>query len=339
MLYFALLAVIVIAGVLAYLALQPAGLNVRRSRVVRCTPEAAFDLVRDLRRARDWSPWLLHEPSAELTYSDEPDAARGWYAWDGALIGAGRIAQVALHPPERIEQRIAFKRPFESTAAVTWEFAATEQDGAPATEIFWTMRGRVPLLRRFIGPRMTQVCGKDFELGLTRLRALLDPSAPKLDIRFPGVLHLPAQSALTIPFDGGLQDMIRAMDEGFPRLAGAVVERGIEPSGPPFTAYHVADPKAGRFRCDIAMPVPPDTDPGELTLKHFAGGAFEVTEVQGSYDFMELAWHAAMGHLRMAKRTWERTRPMLEIYVTGPDTAAGDDELLTRICVPVRPKG
>ncbi len=28
----------------------------------------------------------------------------------------------------------------------------------------------------------------------------------------------------------------------------------------------------------------------------------DVTEVQGSYDFMELAWHTAMGHLRMVKR-------------------------------------
>ena len=157
----------------------------------------------------------------------------------------------------------------------------------------------------FLAPMFSRLIAKDYELGLVRLRAVLDPSAPKLDIRFPGTTEMPAMAALTMPF----------------------------------TAYHMADPEAGRFRCDLAVPVPFDTESGELTLKHFAGGAFEVTEVQGSYDFMELAWHAAMGHLRMVKRQWDRSRPAMEIYATGPDTAASDDELLTRICVPVKPKG
>ncbi|MCG6942697.1 MAG: SRPBCC family protein [Thiohalocapsa sp.] len=339
MLYLILFPLVVIAGLLVFLAIQPGEVRVRRSLVMRCTPEAAFDLVRDLGRWPDWSPRLLHEPDAERTSSDAPDAAGGWYAWNGQLIGAGRVTQVALHPPERIERRIAFQRPFKFKGAVTWEFAATAQDGTPATEVFWIMRGRMPFLLRFLAPMFSQFVDKDFELGLVRLRALLDPAAPKLNIRFPGAAELPAQSALTLPFEGGMDDMIRAMEAGFPRLAGVLAARGIEPAGPPFTAYHMAHPKADRFRCDIAIPVPPDTAPGELTLKHFAGGLFEVTEVQGSYDFMALAWHTATGHLRMAKRQWDRARPALEIYATGPDRAASDDALLTRICVPVKAKG
>ena len=74
--------------------------------------------MRDLRGWRDWRPWLLHEPDAALTYSDEPDAAGGWYDWDGKIIGAGRITQVALHGPERIEQRLVFRRPVPMAA--TW---------------------------------------------------------------------------------------------------------------------------------------------------------------------------------------------------------------------------
>ncbi len=338
MFYLSLFALVVIAGLLGFVAFQPGEINVRRSRVMRCSPEAAFELVRDLRRWPDWSPWLLHEPDAVLSYSDAPDSVEGWYEWDGKVIGAGRITQVSLHPPERIEQRLAFKRPFKSTAAVSWEFAATEQDGAPATEIFWTMRGRMPFLLRFLGPMMTQAVGKDYELGLVRLRALLDPDAPKLSIRFEGDTELPAQIALTIPFAGTLKDMVAAMKAGFTRLAGFVAERGIEPAAPPFTAYYMADPKGDRFRCDIAMPVPPDTEPGELTRKHIAGGAFVAAEVQGSYDFLELAWHSAMGHLRMAKRQWDRSRPSLEVYVKDPEQVASDDELLTRIYLPVKSK-
>lgn len=337
MLYLLLFPLLVIAGVLVFLAMQSGQIAVRRSIVVRCAPQDAFERVRDLRGWRDWSPWLLHEPDAELSYSDDPTSKGGWYAWSGQLIGAGRITHVALHPPERIEQRIAFKRPFKSNAAVSWELAATEHDGAPATEVFWSMRGRMPFLLRFMAPAMSGLIGKDYELGLTLLRARLDPAAPRLAIRFPGEVELRGQHAWTIPFEGGPGDIKQAMEDGFRRLAVVAAERGVTPTGAPFSAYRLADPKAGRLRFDAALPVPEGADPGEFGYQHFAGGPHLVTEVQGSYDFMELGWHAAMGHLRMVKRQWDRTRPALEVYEHGPDEAAGDDELLTRILIPLKP--
>jgi DNA gyrase inhibitor GyrI len=337
MFYLLLLPLLVIAGVLMFLAMQPGQIAVRRSIVVRCTPEQAFERVLDLRGWRDWSPWLLHEPDAELSYSDEPGARGGWYAWHGQLIGAGRITHVALHPPERIEQRIEFKRPFKTTAAVSWEFAATVQDSAPATEVFWSMRGRMPFLLRFIAPTLSGLIGKDFDLGLTLLRARLDPAAPRLAIRFPGETDIPAQHAWTIPFQGSFSDIKQAMEDGFRRLIATAAERGVSPTGAPFSAYRLADPKGGGVRFDAALPVPEGTAPGELGATDFAGGRYLVTEVQGSYDLMELGWHAAMGHLRMVKRQWDRGRPALEVYEQGPDEAAGDDDLLTRILIPLKP--
>jgi hypothetical protein len=337
MLYLLLFPLLVIVGVLLFLAAQSGQIAVRRSMVIRCTPEQAFERVRDLRSWRDWSPWLLHEPDAEVSYSDDPTARGGWYAWSGRLTGAGRITHVALHPPERIEQRIAFKRPFKSNAAVSWEFAATEQDGSPATEAFWSMRGRMPFLLRFMAPAMSGLIGQDYELGLTLLRARLDPAAAQLRIRFPGEVDMPAQHAWTIPFEGGLSDIKQAMADGFRRLVGVAAERGVTPTGPPFSAYRLADPKAGRLGFEVALPVPEGADPGELAHQHFAGGPHLVTEVQGSYEFMELGWHAAMGHLRMLKRQWDRGRPALEVYEQGPNEATGDDELLTRILIPLKP--
>jgi DNA gyrase inhibitor GyrI len=339
MLYLLLFPFLVIVAVLAFLALQSGEIAVRRSIVVRCGPREAFDLVRDLRSWRDWSPWLLHEPDAELQYSDDPKAERGWYGWDGKLIGAGRISHIALYPPERIEQRIEFKRPFKSSGAVSWEFEPTEQDGAPATRIFWTMRGRMPFLLRFMAPAMSGLVGKDYELGLTLLRARLDPSAPQLALRFPGETEVAGVDAWTMPFEGGREDLKEGMTDGFRRLTAAAAEHGVEPTGAPFAAYHLADPKAGRFRFDVALPVPEGAAAAELERKHFVGGRCQVTEVEGSYDFMELAWHATMAHLRMAKGQWDRFRPALEIYDKGPDQAQSEDALLTRILLPLKSKG
>lgn len=336
MLYLLALPLLIIVGVLVFLLLQPGEISVRRSLVIRCAPAAAFAQVRDLRGWPQWSPWLLHEPDAALNWSDDPGAERGWYAWSGRLIGAGRITHVSLHPTERIEQRIDFKRPFKSTGAVSWEFRATTQDGAPATEVFWTMRGRMAFLVRFMAPAMAQLIGKDFELGLARLRALLEPGAPKLDIRFCGVEQRAKTLALTLPFDGGRDEVAAAMRAGFERLAATAAEYGIEPIGPPFSVYYLADAKSGRLCCDMALPVPADAHLGELTHRRFDGGPCQVTEVQGSWDFMELAWHAALAHLRMTKAVWERSRGSVEEYVAGPDAVADEDQLVTRIWLPVK---
>jgi DNA gyrase inhibitor GyrI len=293
--------------------------------------------VADLRAWREWSPWLLHEPDAELTYSDDPASAGGWYAWSGALIGAGRITHVALHRPERIEQRIAFKRPLNSTSAVTWELAATEQEGQPSTEIFWTLRGRMPFLLRFMAPILSAALAKDVELGLVLLRARLEADAPRLSIGFEADTELARRTAWTIPVEGGLEDLKQAMASGFPRLVDTAAARGIEPTAPPFTAYHAVDPKAGRFRCDIALPVPPGSDGGDLELKELPGGRFQSTLMHGSYDFLDLVWHAVMGHVRMRKAIWDRSRPCYEVYLNDPGQV-GEYELQTRILVPLKDK-
>ena len=338
MLYLLALPLLIILGVLIFLLLQPGEINVRRSLRIRCTPEDAFEQVRDQRGWRKWSPWLLHEPGAQLSYSEAPSEPGGWYAWNGQRIGAGCITHVALHPPARIEQRIDVKRPLKLTGAVSWELVPTEQDGAPATDVHWTLRGRMPFLLRFLAPMLSQLIGKDFQLGLVRLRALLDPAAPKLEIRLPGTTELPAQTALTIGFNGGVKDMAQAMEAGFGRIRAALAERGVEPTGPAFTAYYLAAPKAGRFRCDIAVPVPAGTEAGELAVKDLPGGPCQATEVAGSYDFLDLAWHAVMAHLRITKRQWDRSRPALEVYVSGPESVAGDDALMTHIYVPIKAK-
>ena len=322
----------IIAAILIYLGLQSGEIAVRRSLLMHVDRQTAFDRVRDLKGWPDWSPWLLHEPNARVELSEQSDQESGWYAWDGKLIGAGRITHVRFDAPERIEQRIAFERPFKATGAVSWEFA--ERDGG--TEVFWLMRGRMPFMLRFLAPTMSRLLAKDYDLGLALLRARLDPDADQLAIRFVGDVERPAQGALTIPFDGDLKAMVAAMRQGFPRLAAAAAERGIEPAGPLFTAYHKADPKSGHFRCDLALPVPDGTAAGELELKLLGGGRYYLAEVQGSYDFLEPAWYSVMAHVRMIKAKWDRGRPSLEVYAVDPETAASANDILTQIYVPVR---
>jgi hypothetical protein len=270
MFYVILAPIAVIALVLGYLALQPGEIRVRRSLLIKRDRAEVFNEVRDFRTWPQWSPWMLHEPDARLDYGDSPDQQGGWYAWDGKLIGAGRITHLRLEVPERIEQRIRFTRPFKSTSAVSWEFV----EDPSGTEVVWSMRGRMPFMLRFLAPIISAGVDKDYEIGLALLRARLDPSADRLQIRFIGETEYPAQSALTIPFQGSLDAMVAAMKQGLPRLASAAAERGIDAAGPLFSAYHKADPKRDHFECDIALPVPDGTDPGEFAMRRLGGGRY-----------------------------------------------------------------
>lgn len=339
-----LLPLAVIAGVLIALARLSGEIHVRRSQVIAAEPQTTFDTIRDLRSWPAWSPWLLHEPEAKLDYSADPTAEGGWYSWDGRLIGAGRIEHRRILAPAdspdgsgRIEQRLVFRRPFKTEAAASWDIEPT----AEGCEVTWSMRGQMPFLLRFLAPLMAQVIDKDYQLGLVRLRAQVDETADRFDLRFVGDTEEPARRALTIPYKGDVETMVEAMERGFPRLAQVAARRGIEPAGPVFTAYHETDPKRGRFECDLALPLPEDApddvaaELDDIQIKRLGGGRFYEVEVQGSYDYLELAWYSIMSHLRMVKRRRDSKRAALEVYAVDP-TTAGRNDLLTRIFVPLK---
>lgn len=320
------------AGGAVYLTKREGRYRVSRSLDMAVEPEAVFARIRDLRSWGEWSPWLMHEPDAKVTFSPSPGEEDGWYEWDGKAVGAGRLTHVRLASPSRVEQHLELQRPFRSQSEVTWELAGI--DGG--TRVTWTMEGAVPFLMRPMLPMMIRMIEKDYDLGLLLLRGCLDPDAERPQIRFLGEIEREPQRALCVPFKGGLEDVKDAMSEAFERLGKALEDAGVEPAGTPFTAYHKVDPKLMYFECDIAMPLPADAPDLGFDAKLLGGGRYFSVELKGSYEFLELAWHTAVCHLRMTKRKWTHKRDELEIYATDPSAVAHSNEVVTRILIPVR---
>jgi effector-binding domain-containing protein len=194
----------------------------------------------------------------------------------------------------------------------------------------------MPFLLRPMIPMVREMIGKDYELGLARLRGCIDPDAGGPELCFEGETTLEPHSALVIPFSGGMDAMIRAMEDGFPRLAAHLASLGVAPSGPPFSAYHKVDIKKKTFRCDIVLPAPAGIDPGPFDRKDFSGGRHYRVTLTGSYDFLELAWYAAIAHARMLKLKLDKHRPMLEVYENDPADVASPRELRTALYLPLR---
>ena len=333
MIYLFILLLILLAAALGYLAALPADYEVRRSLAMQVDRRTVFNLVRDLRRFPDFSPWLLHEPAARLEFGPAPDQEGGWYAWDGKAVGAGRLTHAHLIEPERIEQQLSFTRPFRTRAQVRWDFAETAGGG---TEVTWSMRGRLPFLLRFLTRPLARMIEQDYALGLALLRGVLDPDAERPHLSFIGPVETSPQTALTIPYRGDLPGLLAAMEDGFPRLIAHLGGLGAAPAGPLFTAYHRVDAQGRDFQCDLAVPVADGTDPGPFTSKRLGGGRCYATELAGSYSFLEPVWYSAMAHLQMHRLRRDGSRPPLEVYVRGPGEVTDTNDILTRLLIPIR---
>jgi effector-binding domain-containing protein len=324
---------VIIATLLIYLATLDGNFSVSRSLVIDSCQKRLFDKIRDFRSWSDWSPWLMHEPETKLTFSDTPDQEGGWYSWDGKTIGAGKLTHKRFIGERRIEQRIEFKRPFKSVSKVWWEIEPIDEN---TSRVHWNMAGQMPFLLRIMTRKMVSYISKDYDTGLYMLRGELDAHAEVPRITFDGPTELPAQNALTIHFEGHLDEMKKAMSEGFPKLGEHIEKYNLSTTGNPFTTYYKVDISKIHFNCDMAWPVTKEATSSEFEIKSYPEGRYYKTTLQGSYEFLELAWYQAYTHLQMKKIRLQHKRACLEVYENDPGALENSNELVTAILLPIK---
>jgi uncharacterized protein YndB with AHSA1/START domain len=144
--------------------------TVERSAVIPARPQRVFDLVAGFHEWRRWSPWEDVDPSMSRTYSGADAGIGAVYEWSGnRKAGRGRMEIVEAAAPSHVAIALDFVKPLRSSNTTTFTFTP-EGDG---TRVLWSMTGPRPLLMRVFGFLfdMEKLVGRDFEKGLTRLRA------------------------------------------------------------------------------------------------------------------------------------------------------------------------
>ena len=321
----------ILAGALIYLASLNGDYRIDRSLLIDAPVDRVYQAVVDFKTWPEWSPWLLHEPDARLEYSDDYREPGGFYTWDGKLVGAGKLTHIEQRDNEALEQRIEFLRPFKSTSRVAWEFKPAGEQ----TEVHWIMQGRMPFLFRFMTQMMQGMIARDYDLGLNLLNGYLDPANPHPRISFPGEQPLDDFDYMYQPFSATAEELPATMEREYPKLIGRARELDAI-NGFPCTIYSRSDPKNMYFEGYMAVPVAAGKLPADVDRRHFTGGRYFRTRLQGDYRFMELAWYKAHSHLQMAKIKLDKQRPMLEVYENDAQEIADRAELLTSIYLPVK---
>jgi len=318
----------ILLAALIFLACQQGSFEIKRSLEIDATLESVFAAIVDLKSWPKWSPWLLHEADAHISYSDNYQSEGGYYSWDGKVVGAGKLTHLEIRPDSSIRQQIEFLRPFNALNQVNWKF----ENRGDSTLLSWEMSGRMPFLLRFMNKRMESGLERDFELGLALLGGYLNAAMPHPVLSFCGTEELQDFSYWAIPCNGNLRQLEAARRASIETLRGAADTR----VGMALTLYHHFDPRAAQYQAEIAIPVI-DHGPGSNYQKRdFKGGRYCKMTLCGDLKFIPLGWHALNSHCCMHKIKLDPDRPALETYREDPDEVIGSNQAVTTLYLPIK---
>jgi hypothetical protein len=322
-----IIAIVLLAG-LIYLACVDGNFHVRRSLEVGAPIEAAYAAVVDLKSWPMWSPWLMHEPDAQIVYSDNYQQEDGFYSWEGEAVGAGKMTHIEIRPNQSIHQQIELLKPFKSISDVDWDF---EKQG-DNTLVSWEMSGKMPFLFRFMARRMEPMIGRDYELGLALLGGYLNAAMEHPVINFDGPETLQAFRYWAIPCNGNLRQLESSRRSSIETLRSSAAAR----LGLALTLYHKFDPFGVQFQTEIAVPIGDKPPASNYQPRNFDGGQYFKLTLQGDLKFLPLGWYALASHCRMHKIKIETSRPALEIYQDDPGTIVGANQTVTTLYLPIK---
>jgi uncharacterized protein YndB with AHSA1/START domain len=164
------LAVVVALGVFAYAATKPDTFRVQRALDIKAPPEKLYEILTDLRRSVEWSPYEKKDPDMKRAYRGAPSGKGAAYEWDGDRnVGAGRIEIADVSPAKKVVLKLDMMRPFATSNMVEY----TLEPKGDATTVTWSMQGPMPYPAKLMSVLidMDKMVGSDFETGLANLKA------------------------------------------------------------------------------------------------------------------------------------------------------------------------
>lgn len=303
--------------------------TVSKSIRIAAPVQQVYDLVRDFRSWPQWSPWLIAEPSAKLSYADD---GRG-YTWDGSITGSGEMEITGGDPPWSIHYRLTFLKPWKSVNKA--DFFLADHDGA--TELTWTMEGTLPWFMFWMKGMMSAWIGADYDRGLKMIKDLAETGAVPSKLEFQGKQKAGGFQYVGVRTSCAMAEIGPSMEKDMAKLLAWLGKSGATPSGSPFSITHKWDFRTGRADYTVGFPFEtPGDAPSGFTIGEIPSCTVYVVKHTGAYRHLGNAWAAGMMHGRARLFAADKKVPMFEIYDSDP-ASTPEDELVTRVHLPAKP--
>lgn len=170
----ALLFVLAVAALLAYAATRPDTFAVERSATIAAPASTLFPLINDMRSFNTWNPYNRKDPAMKGVYSGPSAGAGSAFDFHGNKdAGKGRLTITGSAEPSLVSMQLDMEEPLEGHNAIDFKLTP---EGDAATRVTWSMHGPSSFLPKLMGIffNMDQMIGKDFEAGLSNLKALAE---------------------------------------------------------------------------------------------------------------------------------------------------------------------
>ncbi len=154
--------------------LLPSSYALERSVLIQASPEQIHQLVGDLRRWPEWSPWDDMDPSIETTYGSSTTGVGASQSWT-ADSGGGELTFTQSDPLNGIEYDMSLDGAFSCVGVVHYEVIPT------GTQVTWSMSGEMDnFIGRYMALLMNSMVGPAFEAGLGKLKTAAE-ALPAMD--------------------------------------------------------------------------------------------------------------------------------------------------------------
>ena len=167
-----LLAIIAIA-VLVFVT--PSDYRVEREVTINKPKADVMNYAKMIKNQNDhWGPWTKKDPNVKLSYNGNDGEVGFVSAWESSVedVGVGE-QEIKKITNNEIDTELRFKKPFESTSQA---YMILDEASPTQTKVKWGFTGSFPkpLNLLLLTMDIDKEVGKDFNEGLTNLKAILE---------------------------------------------------------------------------------------------------------------------------------------------------------------------
>lgn len=164
-----------LAVIIFFLAIiAPKSYDVNRSIVINQPISKVFDYLKFLKNQDEWSPWGKRDPNMKKDFTGVDGQVGAVSKWEGNKeVGMGEQEITRIVENEVIETQLRFLKPWKSQSDA---YMKVEAQDADETKVVWGFSGKnkFPMSIMMLFMNMDKAVGKDFEEGLSSLKARME---------------------------------------------------------------------------------------------------------------------------------------------------------------------
>lgn len=312
----------------------PSKVHVERSRVIEAPVDVIFNQVNNLKKWRNWSPWLSIDPNMKINYKGPESGKGASYSWvsDDKQVGNGRLSILKSVPHDTIIIEMDFMENGKSKGSYFFQ----EQD--KGVKVTWTMDSDMGLnpIGRWFGLFMDKMVGPDFENGLANLEkvAKLESKASTLSqpLKIESI-SVASTPVLTIRRKSTPAEISRTLGQSYIEILTFIRMNNLKQTGPPFAIYHTYSDLEVDMEPGIPVEKLPVQTAGNIKASKMAKGKAVVADFYGPSE------QTGKAHQEIEKWIKANNKKVMgspwEVYVTDPGVEPDTSKWLTKIYYPI----